>query len=249
MLYFLRQQRRKIIGKRGLLTYLGYAIGEVVLVVLGILIAVYIDNRNDEEKERLAELALYEDIISDLRRDSVQFVNLVGGAKRQLRSCYHIYQEINGKATYQDTIDYDILAATRTFSPRTARNNVAAIENIKNHTVRDEINDYFFQQDFTQDAVAEFNEFVLNESRPYYFSHNMIDSKQVFHSNMYGFLPQNKTLSNYDDVAARYDDHEFLQIVQYLRVSMGLVIQSLESLIAMNHELINSLQAKLESNN
>jgi len=49
--------------------YLKYAIGEIVLVVIGILIALSINNWNDYRKDRIAEKELYETLIRSLESD------------------------------------------------------------------------------------------------------------------------------------------------------------------------------------
>jgi len=51
--------------------YLLYAIGEIVLVVLGILIALAINNANEEEKNRITEKMYLKGILSNLRQDVV----------------------------------------------------------------------------------------------------------------------------------------------------------------------------------
>lgn len=43
MLFLLRQIRRKMLSKNQFTTYLPYAVGEIILVVVGILIAIQID--------------------------------------------------------------------------------------------------------------------------------------------------------------------------------------------------------------
>lgn len=49
--------------------YLKYAIGEIILVVIGILIALQINNWNEERKNKIKESAYLEGIKSDLTRD------------------------------------------------------------------------------------------------------------------------------------------------------------------------------------
>ena len=50
--------------------YFKYAIGEIVLVVIGILIALSINNWNEERKNILNESQLVKNIVEDLRLDS-----------------------------------------------------------------------------------------------------------------------------------------------------------------------------------
>lgn len=56
-------------GKNKTGKYLKYAIGEVVLVVIGILIALSINNWNNNRKDRNAEQTLYQTLISNLKSD------------------------------------------------------------------------------------------------------------------------------------------------------------------------------------
>ena len=56
-------------GKKG--SYYKYAFGEIILLVLGILIALSINNWNEERKNNLIEKKLILNIIKDLRLDSI----------------------------------------------------------------------------------------------------------------------------------------------------------------------------------
>ena len=50
MLRFLRRVRQRLLAENGFRKYLLYAIGEILLVVIGILIALQINNWNEEKK-------------------------------------------------------------------------------------------------------------------------------------------------------------------------------------------------------
>ncbi|HKK40169.1 MAG TPA: hypothetical protein VJ949_12175, partial [Cryomorphaceae bacterium] len=52
MLKFFRNIRKKFIEQSNVRSYLIYAIGEIILVVLGILIALEVNNANEERKEK-----------------------------------------------------------------------------------------------------------------------------------------------------------------------------------------------------
>ena len=65
MLFLLRKIRRRLMQKNKFTTYLLYAIGEIVLVVIGILIAVSINNWNEERKTLLAEQAILKSLFNE----------------------------------------------------------------------------------------------------------------------------------------------------------------------------------------
>ncbi|WP_445383631.1 DUF6090 family protein [Robiginitalea sp. IMCC43444] len=65
MLRFFRQIRQRLLSENKFSRYLLYAVGEVLLVVFGILIALQIDNWNEERKLRIEEQTL----LSQLKED------------------------------------------------------------------------------------------------------------------------------------------------------------------------------------
>jgi len=67
MIHALRNVRRHLLSENKFTRYLAYALGEIVLVIIGILVALYINGLNDARKERLRELAYLENIKTDLR--------------------------------------------------------------------------------------------------------------------------------------------------------------------------------------
>ncbi len=69
MIGFFRRIRKKLADDNKPLKYLRYAIGEIALVVIGILIALQVNNWNENRKERNAEQTLYQTLISSLESD------------------------------------------------------------------------------------------------------------------------------------------------------------------------------------
>lgn len=69
MIKFFRNIRRKIMGLNNTGTYVKYAVGEIVLVVLGILIALEINNWNNSRLDNDAELNFYLNFKEQLDED------------------------------------------------------------------------------------------------------------------------------------------------------------------------------------
>lgn len=83
MLPFYRKIRKKLLADSKLKKYLTYAIGEILLVVIGILIALQINNWNEERKERIKTNGYIENIINDLYTDIQNINNLITHANNQ----------------------------------------------------------------------------------------------------------------------------------------------------------------------
>ncbi len=67
MIKFFRKIRQKLLVENRFSKYLLYALGEIVLVVIGILIALQINNRNEVKKVRATEMVYLKNIKSDLQ--------------------------------------------------------------------------------------------------------------------------------------------------------------------------------------
>lgn len=77
MLSVLRNLRRHLFVNNKFSTYLIYAIGEIFLIVLGILIALQIDNWNTEKINRLDALKTYRNIRSQIQEDQKELLEVI----------------------------------------------------------------------------------------------------------------------------------------------------------------------------
>jgi hypothetical protein len=73
MIPFFRKIRKKMADDKKPLKYMRYAIGEIVLVVIGILIALQINNWNEERKEYIEEKKILNNLNDEFREN---FLNL-----------------------------------------------------------------------------------------------------------------------------------------------------------------------------
>ena len=77
MIKFFRKIRQNLISQGKTLKYLKYAIGEIVLVVIGILIALSINNWNEQQKIKKEESAILESLYENLilaKQQSEQYI-------------------------------------------------------------------------------------------------------------------------------------------------------------------------------
>jgi hypothetical protein len=66
MIKFFRKIRQKMLAENKFRKYLIYAIGEIALVVIGILIAVQINNWNESRKDVQREIKMLTDLQNDI---------------------------------------------------------------------------------------------------------------------------------------------------------------------------------------
>ncbi|PQJ15503.1 DUF6090 family protein [Aureicoccus marinus] len=69
MLKFFRRIRQKLLSENHFSKFLLYALGEIVLVVIGILIALQINKRNEYEKNKAFKKEILEQLSAHLIKD------------------------------------------------------------------------------------------------------------------------------------------------------------------------------------
>ena len=77
--------------------YILYAVGEIILVVIGILIALNINNRNELKKQRTQELHYLKNIKTDLQMNISHIGNYMVKRKSQIVSANIILKHFEGK--------------------------------------------------------------------------------------------------------------------------------------------------------
>ena len=75
---FFRRIRHKLANANKFLMYSRYAVGEIVLVVIGILIALQINECNEISKNDHIEKTFFTDVLDDFEKDRTEMENING---------------------------------------------------------------------------------------------------------------------------------------------------------------------------
>ncbi len=96
MIKFFRVIRRQLLIDRKFTKYLIYAIGEIVLVVIGILIALQINNNNEIRKNRAKEIGCLQNIKEDLMINNKKIDDLIERRIKKTETAKKIISYIEG---------------------------------------------------------------------------------------------------------------------------------------------------------
>ncbi len=108
MLTFLRKLRRSLIESGSARKYLLYAVGEIALVVIGILIALQINNWNEWRKERAVEKELLHQFHTELNSDIKQIEYTLSVYENIINSCSVLIDHLKTKKVYNDSLNYHL---------------------------------------------------------------------------------------------------------------------------------------------
>ena len=95
MIKFFRQIRQNLLMENKTGKYFKYAIGEIILVVIGILIALQINNWNENRKNRIAEADYYCRILEDLELNEKLIDETSELISNKIRLCKELISDLN----------------------------------------------------------------------------------------------------------------------------------------------------------
>ena len=101
MIPFFRRIRKQLANDNKPLKYMRYAIGEIVLVVIGILIALQINNWNDERKVKMETEAIRQsnlkEIYNDLKKDVINLDIIINQLQEQKDGATYFLEILESK--------------------------------------------------------------------------------------------------------------------------------------------------------
>lgn len=206
MIKFFRRIRKKLLVQNKFAQYLLYAIGEVVLVVIGILIALSVNNWNQEKKDnRLGEDFLFR-IHRDLVQDTISFRQIIFSnnilreeIKELLVTLYgrvdNIEQVQNMSAIYDKAMDQVFSPNDNTYKGMLSSGTLGLIRNLE---LKEEIVELYSEYDQKGALLSAIGEWMFTigttestETDFIKFNNNVFDiftTQEMLNENDFSFL-------------------------------------------------------------
>ena len=224
MIKFFRKIRQKMLTENKFSKYLIYAIGEIILVVIGILIALSINNWNENRKTQKEELALYTRIVNDLKVDKENLETILNKLKIFRKTQFRWGER---------------------FNPVVKENNSKDIGSITNDSIREQLNQYFKQEAETIEALIMSNKLRRGKLREFLTHNGILNTKALYDVEDMGFDSiYHLDFINYEKLKAQYGSVELDQILAELRIEIAWTLSKIIELIDANNNLILTLESK-----
>ncbi|KRP09513.1 MAG: hypothetical protein ABR95_03040 [Sphingobacteriales bacterium BACL12 MAG-120813-bin55] len=179
MLKFFRKIRQQLLSQNKFNKYLIYAIGEIILVVIGILIAVQINNWNDRRKDQQEEIILLKSLQRDLHSDMENIQLRMDRKRAMLTGFIHCLEILSDKreGTKEEFMQHyemimqvdEITLNTTTFN--NLQNN-GVIKLIRNKRLADSIVAYYNTD--LNGWQSSLREYSRNNFAPYLLSYDFL---------------------------------------------------------------------------
>ena len=243
MFKFFRNIRQSLLMKDKISKYYKYAFGEIILVVIGILIALSINNWNEARKNRIEQLILINNIIEDLRLDSIHInksLSEVGNQKRLVDDLISKSLDKEKKLNYQLI---GLLRFSSDFRPISQRNHSVSVSNLDDEFIRELLQGYFIEEDKVLDIFLEYVDIIHNKIRPYLSETGMhnLESLYKYKDNESLHVPLHPEI-----LEEQLKNIKFQQLLYERRLKTDSFENLLGSFQLQNEMLINELKQFIE---
>jgi hypothetical protein len=260
MINFFRNIRRKLLNKNSAIPqegalskptvqvgrYILYALGEIVLIVFGILLALYLNNLNTVKNSKLTEILILKEIRSNLQSSIISFNRTIETEQDYLESNLMILDYLDNRRPYNDVLDKAFANYFWTISTNPIIGGYdylksKGVDLVTNDSLRKSIS-FVFENEFSivkneNDVWA--NNMQQNISYPYHvglfrtYSSNTNESASIEGAKPF----------NYE---ALLDDNKFKSINSEIITNRKWNINSLQTIIVKVETLITQVDVEIE---
>ena len=237
MIKVFRQIRQQLLMDNKTGKYFNYAIGEIVLVMIGILLALQVNNWNENRKRTKTEVKLLTELYNDAKLASVFFESRSSTLKKHLVTVDRlnkIHLGINADSISKIPIDYEFI-----FDPSLAYQSTVNA-NFNNRI--DAISNDKIKIDLRMHGLAYHYLKLHYERRNRIFEINCNDLSVKYHS--YRTKINRSTTFGEYYLGIEFAKHE--KVINYTNEAVVLSKERTDNLIEINTMLLNSLRTALD---
>ena len=233
MLKFFRKIRHNLLSEGKTTKYFKYAIGEIILVVIGILIALQINNWNEDKSQKDELKKALAQILNDLKQDKVQ---LTGFQKSDTKR-FNYLTKLANKEYNTVGLDSVFLILDNYFYFYKSNNSYSGLKSsglfasMANHELKNDITSYYEQTYERLRVCSEYGEAFTNDN-VIPFMLKSIDYNQ-------------STLVDEKEIRDELNNPVLVKLIKYQRNVKLFELNLLESAIAKNEALQKTIEIQV----
>ncbi len=246
MVRFFRTLRRKLIDEHKTRHYIYYALGEIILVMVGILLALQVNNWNEQRKVIATEKVILKSAIESMRQDSLLLVTALDELNKIDQLHEQVFMHANGQLAAEDIGNLMYLRRSLLYNPITKNNHPDLANELIRQDMKQEVRSYYKMMDDVRYVVSNFNSFMEENVRPKFiearvnkFGFQFLQTDEIPNNNNQ-FL-SGRTTINRNALISYLENEDFQNLLVEVGTKYTVSNNSLESLQDENAELIAKL--------
>ena len=235
MIKFFRKIRYDLMNQNKTTKYFKYAIGEIILVVIGILIALQINNWNENRKAKTNEIVLVKQLLEDAKIDSIFFNDRIQSLKGQKRFYNELIQFCNKEISEdmaRKSLDSTIMEQPfiqLIYQSNVITNNPDAPAQLANGALKQSLRNYVAKHKYVATSLENHNQKLEND-----FSETRIKYHKV--------IPNTFKAKSVVDYSFLCESNTGIGLVKFINGKNSDAIMNLNSFLEANQELIIELK-------
>lgn len=254
MIKIFRRHRKKVLNKgnlparqSGLKRYLIYAVGEILLVMIGILLALQINNWNEKQKEqkkvRIALTSLHEELV----KDSLELHAILNNVRRETRQNQQLLDRAYQESTNLDTLvgivrdEFSVLWVAHLKYSRSTFDNLKSTGSFESlpEPLKLALTDFYTTQDYWHNIISQANLEYQNRYEEFSKTYNLIGSKDAKKRKAYVFQ------STWEDINPKHFVPRAISMIGAKNVLWGNFQDELESVQLKTRSLLTEVKPYL----
>ena len=238
MIKFFRKIRQNLLMENKTGKYFKYAIGEIVLVVIGILIALNINNWNEDRKDNRLEQNYLLKIHDEFKKNKKQFDHIISMHRQSYKSSDWIILNHNKPDINIDTLRKHLLAFRYSYTYNPSKSSIDAVINsgklgvIRHNELSSKLIEW-------PELIADYQEEeIINRN----FFDNILLPFDIKHFTIYS-EDKNKRFDNFIDFNEE-TKNEFLNIVATKRRLLSQIVDDPQSEYQKINKTLNIIISK-----
>jgi len=237
MIKLFRNIRQSLLMENKTSRYLKYAIGEIVLVVIGILIALQINNWNENRKAELAQKELLANFLNDLKADLELLQFFKETLSDYIKTHEQVYRASKGLIKPEDVKDPVKIRGSIRYHSIVLSNDPDIATKIANVEIRDKVLDYYRRLSGLNNSYKQFHDVILGVMRPFLAKYNLLNPDSLFEE-----LNENVYPLNLDQFYEVIKTKEFGQVLFEANKKATETLSIFKELIIENEALAKTIE-------
>jgi hypothetical protein len=232
MIKFFNKIRQNMIKENKVSKYLLYAIGEILLVVIGILIALSINNWNELRKQKAKETELLTYVLENIRTDSTSIDKVISNTIEIIQVHKDLVMTVNGEMNSEDLKNIDLIRRSEPNILITKTNNPNLANEVLNQNLKKKVLEYFLRIDRANFILKNHNAIIENEVRPF-----LAEKLLLNYGNQFDYVTDAIKLINSTKFFQELQKPELQQVLFESGIKLGHMNRAYNNLAIKNESL------------
>lgn len=237
MISFFRNLRKRLLSERKVSKYLLYATGEILLVVIGILIALQINNWNDKQNQVTKERELLISVLENIKADSISIDSVIAGTNQILKVHDDLIQLSQQKISVNEVGNIDLIRKSEPNQLITKINNPNLPNELLDLELKKVILEYYLSIQYLEKGRSDNNTIIEQYIRPLLAEKKLLNFYAAF-STLKGDL----NLIKEEEFFEEFKEEELRQYLFESRIKLTVLKLNAEKAADKNNETKEAIQ-------